>query len=85
MIADAAHSVLEATPPELVGDISQSGIVITGGGGLIWGLDILLKKKTGVDVYVAEDPISCVAKGTGMSLEYIDKINEAENRRKIVV
>lgn len=85
MIADATHAVLEATPPELVGDISQSGIVLTGGGGLIWGMDILLKKKTGVDVYVAEDPISCVAKGTGMSLEYIDKINEAENRRKIIV
>ncbi|MBQ3053880.1 MAG: rod shape-determining protein MreB [Clostridia bacterium] len=85
IIADAVHSVLEATPPELVGDISQSGIVITGGGGLIWGLDILLKKRTGVDVYVAEDAISCVAKGTGMSLEYIDKINEAENRRKIIV
>ncbi len=85
MIADATHAVLEATPPELVGDISQSGIVITGGGGLIWGMDILLKRKTGVDVYVAEDAVSCVAKGTGMSLEYIDKINEAENRRKIIV
>lgn len=85
MIADAAHAVLEATPPELVGDISHSGIVVTGGGGLIWGLDILLQKRTGVDVYVAEDAISCVAKGTGMSLEYIDKINEAENRRKIII
>ena len=85
MIADAAHAVIEATPPELVGDISHSGIVITGGGGLIWGLDILLREKTGVDVYVAEDAISCVAKGTGMSLEYIDKINEAENRRKIII
>ncbi len=85
MIADAAHAVLEATPPELVGDISQSGIVITGGGGLVWGLDILLKKRTGVDVYVADDPISCVAIGTGKSLEFIDKLNEAENRRKIIV
>lgn len=70
-IVDAVHSVLERTPPELVGDISENGIVMTGGGSMIKGLDKLLAEKTGIDVYLAEDPLSCVAKGTGASLDNI--------------
>ncbi|WFD10059.1 rod shape-determining protein MreB [Tepidibacter hydrothermalis] len=64
-IADAVHSVLEKTPPELSADISDKGIVMTGGGSLLWGLDKLISKRTGIDVYIADDAVSCVAKGTG--------------------
>lgn len=64
-IADAVHSVLEKTPPELSADISDKGIVMTGGGSLLWGLDKLISQRTGIDVYIADDAVSCVAKGTG--------------------
>jgi MreB/Mrl family cell shape determining protein len=67
-IADAVHSVLEKTPPELAADISEKGIVMTGGGCLIHGMDKLLEKRTGLKVTIAEDAVSCVAKGTGQSL-----------------
>ena len=83
-IADAVHGVLEKTLPELVGDISQNGIVLTGGGGLMWGLDTLLKKRTGIDVYVADDAISCVAMGTGKALEYINKLHDENVKRKLI-
>lgn len=71
-IVEAVHSVLEKTPPELVGDISTRGIVMTGGGCLIYGLDKLLQKETGISTYVADDAVSCVAIGTGKALESID-------------
>ncbi len=70
-IADAVHSVLEKTPPELAADISDRGIVMTGGGSLLNGLNKLIEKRTGITTYIAEDAVSCVAKGTGMSLESI--------------
>ncbi|KAB3539692.1 rod shape-determining protein [Alkaliphilus pronyensis] len=70
-IADAVHSVLERTPPELASDISNQGIVMTGGGALLWGLDKLIEKRTGINVFIAEDAISCVAKGTGKALDSI--------------
>ena len=62
LIIDAVHSVLERTPPELAADISDKGIYMTGGGCLIDGLDRLLQEKTGINVMIAEDAISCVAK-----------------------
>ena len=62
-IADAVHYVLEKTPPELSADISDKGILMTGGGSLLWGLDKLIAKRTGISVYIADDAISCVAKG----------------------
>jgi rod shape-determining protein MreB and related proteins len=71
-VADAVHSVLERTPPELAADISEKGIIMTGGGGLLHGLDKLIAKRTGVSVSIAEDAISCVALGTGKALENID-------------
>ena len=83
-IAEAVHAVLERTPPELIGDISQSGIVLTGGGGLMWGLDLLLQKRTGIDVRVAEDAVSCVAIGTGKSLDYINKLRDPSVRKKLI-
>ena len=72
LIVDAVHSVLEKTPPELAADISDKGIYMTGGGCLIDGLDRLLQDKTGINVMIAEDAISCVAKGTGKALDNLD-------------
>ncbi len=76
-ICDAAHSVLEKTPPELASDISSRGIIMTGGGALLFGLNKLLEKKTGIPTYIAEDAISCVAKGTGLSLEHLDVLEKS--------
>lgn len=75
-IVDAVHYVLERTPPELVGDISESGIVMTGGGAMISGLDKLLMEKTGIDVHLADDPLCCVAKGTGASLDNLHVLRD---------
>ena len=68
-ILEAVHNVLERTPPELVADISNNGIVMTGGGSLVDGFDKLLTARTGIHTVVAEDAISCVAEGTGKSLD----------------
>lgn len=76
-ICDAVHSVLEKTPPELASDISSRGIIMTGGGALLFGLNKLLEKKTGIPTYIAEDAISCVAKGTGLSLEHLDVLEKS--------
>lgn len=76
-IADAVHSVLEKTPPELAADISEKGIIMTGGGCLIKGMDKLLEKRTGLTVHIAEDAVSCVAKGTGQSLEHMDVLKDS--------
>ena len=67
-IVSLAHVVLEKTPPELAADISDSGIIMTGGGSLLYGLDKRIEERTGISVRIAEDPLSCVAKGTGESL-----------------
>ena len=67
-IADAVHMVLEKTPPELSADISDKGIIMTGGGSLLWGLDKLIENRTGINVHIAEDAVSCVAMGTGEAL-----------------
>ena len=75
MIVDAVHSVLEKTPPELAADISDKGIYMTGGGCLVDGLDKLLQEKTGINVMIAEDAISCVALGTGKALDNLDALD----------
>ncbi|MGN1058925.1 MAG: rod shape-determining protein MreB [Clostridia bacterium] len=75
-IVEAVHMVLEKTPPELVGDISTGGILLTGGGSLIYGLDKLIARETGLEVFIAEDAVYCVAKGTGMSLDYMDSMKQ---------
>ena len=72
-IIDALHGVLERTPPELVGDIYQNGIVMTGGGALVRGFDKLIESRIKIPARVADDAVSCVAIGTGKSLDYIDK------------
>jgi rod shape-determining protein MreB and related proteins len=66
--------VLERTPPELAGDIIEHGIVLTGGGAMLDGLAVTIAEETGVHTYLAEDPIACVAKGTGIALEQLEKI-----------
>lgn len=76
-IAECAHSVLEKTPPELAADIAEQGIIMTGGGALLDGLDKLIEKVTNVPVYIAEDSVSCVASGTGKMLEFVDKLDDS--------
>jgi rod shape-determining protein MreB len=75
-IVQRVKSVLEQTPPELAADIIERGIVLTGGGALLRGLDRLLSHETKVPVYVADDPLSCVAIGTGKALEYPKVLRE---------
>lgn len=75
MIVDAVHSVLEKTPPELASDISDKGIHMTGGGCLVDGLDKLLQEKTGINVMIAQDAVSCVALGTGKALDNLDSLD----------
>jgi rod shape-determining protein MreB and related proteins len=70
-IVEAVQTVLENTPPELSSDISDEGIVMTGGGSLLHGLDRLIEEKTGIAVRIADEPMSCVAIGTGHSLDNI--------------
>ncbi len=84
-IVEGIHSVLERTPPELVSDISTNGIVMTGGGSLIWGFDKLVESKTGIATHVADDAVSCVAYGTGKSLEWVNDMQDGTinlSRRK---
>ncbi len=75
MVVDSVHGVLEKTPPELAADISDRGIYMTGGGCLIDGLDKLLQEKTGINVMIAQDAISCVALGTGKALDNLDVLD----------
>ena len=72
-VVDAVHNVLERTPPELAADISDRGIVMTGGGSLLHGLEELIEEKTGIHTITAEDPMSCVAIGTGKFIEYLNE------------
>lgn len=71
-IVTAVKVILERTPPELGADITDRGFALTGGGALLRGLDRLLMEETGLPVIVAEDPLTCVVRGTGMALEQID-------------
>ena len=81
-ICEAVHNVLERTPPELAAYISNSGIIVTGGGALMYGIDKRIQERTGIKVIIAEDPKSCVAIGTGKSLDILDKLeSNALNRR----
>ncbi len=84
-IVDVVKLTLEKTPPELASDIVEKGIVLAGGGALIKNLDKLLSQKTGMPVYVAENPLECVVKGTGKTLEDLERlktvlINARKNR-----
>ncbi len=73
-IVSAVKSALEQTPPELAADIAEKGMVITGGGALLRDIDRLLMEETGLPVIIAEDPLTCVVRGSGMALEKIDRL-----------
>lgn len=79
-IVDAIKSTLEKTPPELSSDIMEQGIVITGGGANLDGIDRLIYAETGMTVKIAENPLDCVAIGTGLALENIDVLKKSMNR-----
>ena len=84
-IMEAIHSVLERTPPELVSDVSTNGIIMTGGGSLVYGFDKLVTARTGIHTTVAEDAISCVVLGTGKSLDSLNSMQDGTmnlSRRK---
>ena len=79
-IIAAVKEVLEKTPPELARDIMNRGIVMTGGGSLLHGMDILVSERTGLPTYIPEDAISCVAIGTGLALQNIDVLRGSEKK-----
>ena len=84
-IMEAIHSVLERTPPELEADVSTNGIIMTGGGSLVYGFDKLVSARTGIHTTVAEDAISCVVLGTGKSLDSLNSMQDGTmnlSRRK---
>ncbi|MCR4716164.1 MAG: rod shape-determining protein MreB [Lachnospiraceae bacterium] len=78
LVVDAVHSVLEKTPPMLAADIAERGIVLTGGGALLHGLEELLAEKTGINTMTAEDPLTAVAIGTGKYVEFISSRHDEE-------
>ena len=75
-VLEAVHMVLERTPPELVGDVSQNGIVLSGGGCMLWGLDKVIAERTGIDTILVDDPLSCTAYGAGRMLQNLNDMNE---------
>lgn len=83
-IVDAIKETLERTPPELAADIIDHGITLTGGGAMLRGLDKLINSETGIDVHAAENPLDCVASGTGMVLDNVELLSEicADAERK---
>ncbi|MFZ7102094.1 MAG: rod shape-determining protein MreB [Peptococcaceae bacterium] len=84
-VIGAVKEVLEKTPPELAGDIMNKGIVMTGGGALLNGLDTLIAERTGLPTHVPDDAISCVALGTGIALQNIDLLSDAKAFAKKVM
>lgn len=86
IICEAVHSVLEKTPPELAADVGENGIVITGGGAYLRGLDRRIEERTGIRTRIADEADFCVAKGTGESLQYMDVISRNSlNRRETYI
>jgi len=83
-VTEAVHMVLEKTPPELASDISDRGIVMTGGGSLLYGLNKLISQRTGINTIIAEDAVSCVAIGTGQYIEYVSagKLSPSDYRTR---
>ena len=79
LIVDTVKLVLEKTPPELSADIIEKGILMTGGGSLIDGLDRLIEESTGIKVRIAENSVEAVAMGTGEVLNYVNKLDNDSN------
>ncbi|MBQ3277205.1 MAG: rod shape-determining protein [Oscillospiraceae bacterium] len=76
IILEAIHMVLERTPPELVGDISENGVVLSGGGSLLYGMDKLVSERTGIPAHVVDDALSCTAYGAGRMLSRLDAMRD---------
>jgi rod shape-determining protein MreB len=76
LIIDAVKDALENSPPELAGDIVDRGIMLTGGGALLRGIDLLIREETGLPVTIADDPLSAVVRGAGMALDQLDILKE---------
>lgn len=83
-ICEAAHGVLEQTPPELAADLSSAGIVLTGGGALLDGIDKRIAQRTGLKVRIADDPLSCVAVGTGKALENLEVLDRSRKKNRFI-
>lgn len=79
IIVDAVKATLESTPPELAADIMDRGIVMTGGGSLLKGLDKLISQETGMPVLLADDPLTCVVMGAGMTFDYLELVEKADS------
>ena len=75
-ILDAIHAVLERTPPQLVGDLDKNGIILSGGGSLIYGIDRMIERSTGIRTVVVDDPIACAAYGAGKMLRSLDTMQD---------
>ena len=75
-ILDAVHSVLERTPPQLIGDLDQNGIIMSGGGSLIYGIDRLIERSTGIRTVIVDDAISCATYGAGKMLMHLDELQD---------
>ncbi|NCC69073.1 MAG: rod shape-determining protein, partial [Clostridia bacterium] len=75
-ILESVHMVLERTPPELVADISRNGIVMSGGGSLLYGFDKLVEEDTGIRTVVVDDPVSCAAYGAGKMLLNLNEMQD---------
>ena len=78
---ESVHNVLERTPPELAADVYERGIVMTGGGSLLGGLDELIEEKTGINTMIAEEPMNVVAIGTGKFIEFIHEAKSDINKK----
>lgn len=81
-IIDAIKSTLEKTPPELASDVMEQGIMLTGGGAMLDSIDLLIMEETGMPVHVADNPLDCVAKGTGEALESINILKKSSVKKK---
>lgn len=78
-LIETVKNTLEKTPPELAADIMERGIVLTGGGALLKNLDVVISEETNMPVFIADEPLDCVAIGTGKSLEYIQHFRSQPN------
>lgn len=78
VIVEQIQDILEETPPELTGDIYSDGIVLTGGGSQLAGFDVLIQRATNLKVRIADDPSTCVVRGCGEAIKYIDRLNKSD-------
>ena len=82
-IVECIKATLEKTPPELSADVMKRGIILTGGGALIKDMDKLISQRTEIPVYISDSPLTCVVNGVGKTLEDIEKLKNARNKRRI--